>query len=253
LQYTIICWLGGKHLLAPKIIALMPEHTCYCEVFAGGASVFWQKQPSKVEVLNDINKDLINLYRIVQYHLEEFIKNFQWLVRSRDEFYRQLALPPTHLTDIQRAVRTLYVIKNCFSGRYLNPSFGCATDGRKMFSVRSIEELLLACHQRLEGVTLECLDYKECIARYDRQDTLFYLDPPYYGCEGYYGENWQREDFKRLAEILKNIKGKFLLSLNDRPEVREIFNQFTVIEVETRYSAAKESNKKVKELVYKNF
>ena len=231
----------------------MPEHNCYCEVFAGGASVFWQKQPSKTEVLNDIHKDLINLYRVVQYHPEEFIKNFQWLLRSREEFYRQLSLPPHALTDIQRAVRTLYIIKNCFGGRYLNPGFGCTTDCRKIFSVRSIEELLLACHQRLEGVTLECLDYKECIARYDRPDTLFYLDPPYYGCEGYYGNDWQRDDFKKLAEILRGIKGKFLLSINDTPETREIFKEFTVIQVKTRYSAAKEGNKQVRELVYKNF
>ena len=138
----LIPWLGGKHRLARKIIELLPEHTCYCEVFAGGASVFWQKPRSKMEVLNDINRDIINLYRVVQNHLEEFIRQIQWMVKSRDEFNRQLMLPPQTLTDIQRAVRFFYIIRNAFSGRYAKPSFGIdASKSRKTFS----KKLLSTC------------------------------------------------------------------------------------------------------------
>jgi DNA adenine methylase len=251
----LIPWIGGKHLLAPKIIELIPEHDCYCEVFAGGASVFWLKNPSKIEILNDINQELINLLRIVQYHPEEFIRNFQFLVKSRAEFYRQLKLPPEALTDIQRAVRTLYIIKNCFSGRFKNPSFSAAVDGRKCFSPRFIQELIIACHTRLENVLLECLPYQECIKKYDKPDTFFYLDPPYFGCEEYYGNEWKREDFYILARLLKECKGKFLLSINDTPEVREIFKDFECIKVKTRYSSGAGSGKtkSVIELIFKNY
>ena len=253
----LIPWLGGKHRLARKIIELLPEHTCYCEVFAGGASVFWQKPRSKMEVLNDINRDIINLYRVVQNHLEEFIRQIQWMVKSRDEFNRQLMLPPEALTDIQRAVRFFYIIKNAFSGRYSkSPSFGIDTGkSTKAFSVRSIEELLIACHERLDHVILECLDWRDCLSRYDREGTVFYLDPPYYGCENDYGNTWQRDDFYELAEKLKNIKGKFILSINDLPETRQIFRAFEFLEVQTKYSASPPSSrsKTISQLLIKNF
>ena len=233
----------------------MPGHTCYCEVFAGGASVFWLKSPSKIEILNDINQELINLLRVVQYHPEEFIRSFQFLVKSRAEFYRQLMLPPEALTDIQKAVRTFYIVKNCYSGRYKNPSFSASADGRKQFSRRSIEEIVFACHERLEKVILECLPYQDCIKKYDKPGTLFYLDPPYFGCEGYYGDEWKREDFYTLASLLKEIKGKFLLSINDAPETREIFKDFEYVQVKTRYSTGIGSGKSkpVSELLFKNF
>jgi DNA adenine methylase len=245
--------LGGKHLLAAQIVSLLPEHKCYCEVFAGGASVFWIKEVSQVEVLNDINSELINLYRVVQYHPNEFYTQIQWLLRSRNEFMRQLAIPSHCLTDIQKAVRTFYIIKNCYGGRYLKPSFGYSTYGNQWFSTRAIEELLLACHRRLERVTLESLPYDECIKKYDSSGTCFYLDPPYWGCEGYYGSDWTREDFRSLSALLRNIKGKFILSLNDTPEVHKIFYGFEFRRLKTRYSCKVRESKQVSEVVFKNF
>lgn len=104
-------------------------------------------------------------------------------------------------------------------------------------------------HSRLAGVTIESLPYDSFIRRYDRPGTLFYLDPPYWGCEGDYGPIFTRDDFARMAEILGGIRGRFLLSLNDVPEVREVFGRFKMEAVETTYSIARKGNRRVGELI----
>ncbi len=94
-------------------------------------------------------------------------------------------------------------------------------------------------------MTIEDLDYKDFVRRYDRPGTLFYLDPPYYGCEKDYGKSiFTREDFSRLAVLLKDLKGRFVLSLNDRPEVRGIFSGFAIEDVKTTYSVGRKGRGK---------
>ena len=107
-------------------------------------------------------------------------------------------------------------------------------------------------HTRLSGVVIECLPYDEFIRRYDRPETLFYLDPPYWGCEKDYGKDmFSRADFEQLADQLRNIQGCFLLSLNDVPGVRETFSAFEIEAVETTYTIGrkKESRQKVGEVI----
>jgi len=82
----IIPWIGGKRRLSTHILPTIPAHTCYVEPFAGAAAIFFLKQPSKVEVINDINSDLITLYRVVQHHLEEFIRQYKWSLSSREQY-----------------------------------------------------------------------------------------------------------------------------------------------------------------------
>lgn len=96
---SIIPWIGGKSRLARHILPLFPSHTCYCEPFTGGAALFFLKEPSKVEVLNDINLDLVNLYRVVQHHLEEFLRQFKWALTSRKIYEWMQDTPPEILTD----------------------------------------------------------------------------------------------------------------------------------------------------------
>jgi DNA adenine methylase len=100
-------------------------------------------------------------------------------------------------------------------------------------------------HTRLSGVTVENLDYRDFLIRYDRAGTLFYLDPPYYGCEGDYGKAlFGREEFALMAELLRGLKGRFILSPNDRPEVREIFSGFAIEDVKTTYSVGQKGRGK---------
>ena len=247
-------WLGGKSKLAKTIIAQIPEHTCYVEVFSGAAWVLFRKPDSKVEVINDYSRDVSNLYRVIQNHLEEFIRQFKFCIVSRDEWNRLNSVPPESLTDIQRAAQFYYLQKMSFGGKVNGRSFGTATTAKPRINLLRIEEELSETHLRLARVMIENLDYLDCIKRYDRPHTFFYIDPPYYDCENDYGKDmFNKDDFVKLADQLATIKGKFLLSLNDRPEIREIFKKFNITSADTSYSVGTGGPKKVSELIIKNY
>lgn len=123
IQSPLRGWLGGKYRLAPTIVSLIPEHTCYAEVFGGAAWVLFHKSPSPSEAINDINADIINLYRCVQNHLPELLRQSEWLLPSRDEFERLLNHNPATLTDIQRAVRFMYLHRLAFGGKVAEMNF----------------------------------------------------------------------------------------------------------------------------------
>ena len=250
---SFLSWVGGKSLLADRIIALAPPHKCYCEVFAGAAWVLFKKPESKVEVLNDLNADLITLYRVVQHHLEEFIRYFRWTLVSRDEFNRLKKVSPDTLTDIQRAARFYYMVKSAFGSKVTHPSFGTSTTVGPRLNLLRIEEELSGAHLRLAKVIIENMHYEEFIASKDRPHTWFYIDPPYYGCESYYGVTFERADFQRLAAILPKIKGRFIMSINDRPEVRRLFAPFRCFSARTNYSLGGGRGVKLGELLFTNF
>ena len=112
----IIPWMGGKRRLAKQLLPLVEGHRTYVEPFAGGAAVFFMKEPASVEVINDINGDLVNLYRVVKYHLEELVRHFKWALVSREEFMAAKEINPKSLTDIQRAARFYYLQRTAFRG-----------------------------------------------------------------------------------------------------------------------------------------
>ncbi|MGC0054860.1 DNA adenine methylase [Brucella pituitosa] len=110
--------------------------------------------------------------------------------------------------------------------------------------------ILEEVHERLSGVVIERLPWEAFIDRYDHVGTLFYLDPPYFGCETDYGKNvFSRSDFMRMADKLSSIKGRFIVSLNDRPEVREVFSSFRICEVPLTYTIAGGDGKPVSEVI----
>lgn len=247
-------WIGGKSQLASRIIAAIPEHTCYCEVFAGAAWVLFRKPESSVEIINDRSSDVVNLYRVLQHHLEEFVRQFKWQLVAREEWERLKNIPPETLTDIQRAAQFYYLQRLSFGGKVAGRTYGTATTHPPRLNLLRIEEELSAAHLRLSRVWVEHLDFEACIKRHDRPHTFFYLDPPYYGVENYYGEGmFSRDDFQRLAGVLRGSKGKFLLSVNDTPQIREIFKGFMIEVVEVMYSCSKGSRPKVGELLIRNY
>ncbi|MBF0482017.1 MAG: DNA adenine methylase [Desulfovibrionaceae bacterium] len=252
---SVLNWIGGKSLLAKDVVARIPEHQCYVEPFAGAGWVFFRKEPSPVEVLNDLNSDLVAFYRVIQHHLEEFLKQFKWCLTARewwDDWTRQLTAGG--LTDIQRAARFYYIQRMSFGGKVNGRSYGYSTTHPSRINLLRMEEDLSAAHLRLHRVQVENLAYPEAIRRYDREHTFFYIDPPYFGCEGYYGKGlFSRDEFSGLAEQLAGIKGKFLLSLNDVPEIREIFKPFEIEPITTRYSCTKDAPRLAKEVFIKNF
>lgn len=248
-------WLGGKSRLAGTVVRYMPPHLRYAEVFAGAGWVFFRKNPSRYESLNDINGDLVAFYRVLQHHLEEFCRQFKWLLSSREFFEdfkgQQVA---GGLTDIQRAARFYYLQRHAFGGRVKSQSFGVSPDAPPPINLLRIEEELSAAHIRLMNVTVENLTWSDYIERYDGPDTLFYLDPPYHGCESDYGVGlFQRSDFSRMAEQLGMIEGKFLLSLNDNDDVRQVFAAYNIKEVETTYTVSKKAASQAREVLIANY
>ena len=237
----IIPWIGGKRRLARRILPLFPEHTCYVEPFCGAAALFFLKEPSKTEVLNDINGDLVNLYRVVKHHLEEFYRQFKWSLMSREIFEWLKDTPPETLTDIQRAARFYYIQKLCFGGKVTSRTFGTSTTSPPRLNLFRIEEDFSQAHLRLSRTLIEHIDWKECILKYDREETLFYLDPPYWETEGY-GVGFGLEQYEGIAELMRTIQGRAIMSINAHPDMVKIFDNFRYHMVDINYTVGGAQN-----------
>jgi DNA adenine methylase len=244
-------YIGGKNRLAKKIISMLPDHTTYVEAFAGGAQVFFHKPPSNVEVLNDLDFDIVNFYRVCQWHYEEFVRYLRFSVASRKLHELHVKSDPATLTDIQRAGRFFYLQKNSFGGLVLKQKFHYGIAQPSNYNPERIPEIIERTHQRLARVQIESLPYEQILEKYDRPTTFFYLDPPYWGPK-LYKFNFTDSDFFRLAERLTKLKGKFILSLNDRPEVRETFKTFRIEREEISYTAQAKPGKRYGELLITN-
>lgn len=250
-QMPFIPWIGGKRRLAKHILPLFPAHTCYVEPFCGAAALYFLKHPSKAEVINDINGELVNLYRVVKHHLEEFVRQFKWALVSRQIYKWLQAVPEETLTDIQRAARFYYLQKQAFGGKVEERTFGTATTAPPRFNLLRIEEELSMAHLRLSRTVIEQLGWEECIQRYDRPHTLFYCDPPYWGAVGY-GVEFELENYVLMAQLTRDIKGKMIISVNDIPEMRQIFDGLNLQSVEIKYSLSGKPAPR-RELVICNF
>ena len=233
-------YIGGKRRLAALIISRLETipHDCYVEPFVGMGGVFLRRPfRARAEVINDISRDVATLFRVLQRHYVALMDMLRWQVTSRAEFERLLAAAPDTLTDLERAARFLYLQRTAFGGKMAGKCFGTTTTASARFDVNKLGQVLEDVHERLSGVVIECLPFAKLIATYDRPGTLFYLDPPYWGCETDYGVGvYHRADFELLAAQLAAIKGRFLLSLNDLPEVRATFAGFQMEPVEVTYS-----------------
>ena len=247
-------WMGGKSRVAARLSELLPGHKCYVEVFAGAANLLFVKEKSKVEVINDINSELVNLFRITRWHPREFIRELALITQARVNFTDFKAQPG--LTDIQKAARSFFIMKAAFGGKggTSHSCFGYGTTGRARFR-RSAFAAIHRCHKRLDGAYIENLDYTDCIARYDRPHTVFYCDPLYLDAGGYKAR-FCNTDHDRLAELLHNIKGKFLLSINDHPKICSLYKGLPRLKVKVRYSVSRDKTSKAcdrTELVIANY
>ena len=247
-----LSYIGGKNRLAKQIIELFPDHTTYVEPFAGGAQVLFHKEPSPVEVVNDLDGDIVNLFRVCQLHHDELIRCMKFMLVSRNWFGVVKSQKPETLTDIQRAARFLYVQKNSFAGLVRRQDYRYSVVGPPSFNPHRLPELLENAHHRLARVQIESIPYEDILRRFDRPQTLFYLDPPYWGRK-LYRFNFADKDFVTLADRLRRIQGKFIVSINDVPEIREIFGGFKQHEVDLHYTAQQAAGKRYRELLITNF
>ena len=256
----LAAWFGGKRSLARRIIARIEAtpHSCYAEPFCGMAGVFLRRKlRPPVEILNDRNAEVVNLFRVVREHPEELTRQFDWVLSARAEFRRLLAVEAETLTDVQRAARFAYLQTLMFAGKpatLASPgTVSVSAFHHAKLTAARMRRLIGAAHTRLQGVHIECLDWAVFLRRHDKPFTLLYLDPPYWGHEQNYGKGlFGRDDFARMAALLRGLKGRFILSLNDRPAVRALFGEFAVEEIQTTYSANAKSTRRAGELLISN-
>src|SRR5690348_15954368 len=204
-----LAYIGGKNKIAGKIIEAFPEHKTFAEVFAGGAQVLFHKEPSAVEILNDLDQDVVTFFRVCQNHFEELVRYLKFVITSRAWFELLQAEDPKSLTDVQRAGRFFDLQKNAYAGLVRNRTFGYSVEEPSRFNPERIPELIESTHKRLARVQIECLPYEQILKKYDRPTTLFYLDPPYFGRK-LYNFNLDEADFVEMAKRLMQIRGKFL-------------------------------------------
>lgn len=244
-------WIGGKRALRKTILAQFPKDiTRYIEVFGGAGWVLFGKDPGRhLEVFNDGDGSLINVYRCIKYHPDALVAELQGVPQSREMFFDwQNHLEVRGYTDIQRAARTLYLIKM---------SFG--SDRRTFATAQriagNISNPFADVQNRLRKVVIENLDFEKLIRTYDRPGALFYCDPPYMGTESYYQHPFSHDDHERLASVLHNMKGRFLLSYNDCEAVRELYKDY-IIQPITRVNSLPgkpREDQNYKELLIRNY
>lgn len=250
-------WMGGKRNLAKRLVRLIAavEHEVYAEAFVGMGGVFLRRKfAPRAEVINDYSGEVANLFRILQRHYPQFLDTLKFQITSRREFERLQKTDPSTLTDLERAARFLYLQRTAFGGRVMKQSFGVSKERPGSFNLTTLAPMLEQVHERLAGVVIENLSYTDFIPRYDDPETLFYCDPPYFGCENDYGKAmFARSDFARLAELMGTIAGKMIVSINDVPEIREVFAGRIMLPVRVTYSLNEGDPKEVGELIIANF
>lgn len=221
--YWLDWWEKDSPQSYPRTISLGGINR-YVEVFGGAGWVLFGKEqlPGQEEVFNDLNGDLINLYRCIKYHCNAVQDELDLLLTSREQFFDYFEqINCRELTDVQRAARFFYLIKISFGSN-------CHTFGNSARNIEYAREYLKRVQDRLKGVVIECKDFEHLIKVYDKKDTLFYLDPPYVGTEKYYKVLFTLEDHQKLADILKEIEGKFILSYNDDPIIHKLYDKFNI-------------------------
>ena len=244
-------WPGGKGRLAEAILAHFAPHKAYVETCCGGAAVFWAKDKadSTAEILNDRDGELINFYSVLHKSGRRLAKAVDSMPYSRALFDRTRADRPRG--SFARAARFWYLNRVAFGAKRRGANFGVNAARRSFVLSAGILTDLDATVERLRGVSFESLDVVRLIELYDRPDTLFYVDPPFWGLSQGYACQFSQGDHERLSRALMDAKGIFLLSYNDCPQIHGLYRGCRFVSLATRYSMARNSasGKKARELL----
>ena len=231
--HSPIRWFGGKTKLAKHIIPLLPQHHCFIEPFGGSAGVMTLKQPSKVEVYNDIDADLVNFMLVLRERRNDVIQSLSTLPTSRylTEMWQNEPLPEDRF---ERAVRWFYLLRQTIVPAN-NQKSGWRGGKVKStaFDYHNAIARLEYFEQRMRNVMIECLDFREIIKRYDSPDTCFMVDAPYRGREALYKGDFSDQDHIELAEMLHSIKGKALVTYYHDPLIDSLYKDWNMVEVDS--------------------
>lgn len=253
---SFMSWIGGKKALRDEILVRFPlGYKRYIEVFGGGGWVLFHKPPSRdFEVYNDFNANLTNLYRCVRDSPEQLIDELTYTLNSRLDFdyvRKIMHTQASELPDVKRAAYFYQIIRQSYAS-------GLDSFGAQPHRMWNNFPLIRQACARLQSVVIENRDFEKLIRQYDRPESFFYCDPPYYATEDYYEDvGFTTKDHERLADALCGIEGKFLLSYNDCPEIRELYSrEGIIIEGTTRLSNIAqryEAGKQYAELLISNY
>lgn len=239
--------LGGKHQQATAIVGLLPPHRIYVEPFAGAAAVFFRKGKIETagyrEVLNDLDDGIFSFFRALRDHPTDLAERLAAVPYSRREAREAVIAPDDDV--MTRAVKTVVALYQTF-GAQGNPrgkpsgwGFGREGNDDRPGRWRRLPDIVLAAADRLKDAYIDSLDFERCIRLWDTEETVFFADPPYVGCEDFYAATFTGEDHERLARVLRSIRGRALVTYYDHPLVRKLFRGWRVIERRVVSRAAK--------------
>lgn len=225
---------GGKTRLLKQILPLIPKHQTYVESFAGGLAVLLAKPRSKYEVVNDLNSELANFYRYVRFHLSALLDEMEYHLSSRENF--QLLLENPGYTDLQRAARWFLLKAESFGG--MSENFGRAAASFTGFDRKRHSKLISDVSERLNRVKIENKDWQEIVDFFDSPSTLFFFDPPYVACQKTAYDAFSEFEMERLRSALDSLQGSFILTCDDSPQCRRIFEGLDFVSCEIKYSTS---------------
>lgn len=238
-----IPWPGGKGTAATALIEMFPSNCrLYCEPFMGAASVFWNLPEGAFEqhVLNDLNDDLVNLFNMVRDRSEDMAKIYKWMIHSRKTFAEMLKvrkgeLSTGHDRDIERAIAYFYLLKTGHNTCPKSPG-NFRSGKQEIKSMFNADFDLEPYRRKLKNCVVETMDFEILMRRYDKADAFFYTDPPYVDVgDVLYEKFFTEDDHRRLAETMKDLKGRWMLSYNEHPLVRELYKKYKIMEASWCY------------------
>ena len=256
---TPISYYGGKQTLLRHILPLVPKHTTYTEAFAGGAALFFAKEPAVVEVINDINSNLITFYKVLKTDFPALKAEIDKTLHSRDAHLKaSIIYNYSRLFDpIERAWAVWVLSRQGFASK-LDGSWGYDkvrnSVAKKIQNAK--DDLTIAFQKRLEHTQIECTDALRIIRSRDTKETFHFVDPPYIGTDcGHYANAFDESNFKELLGLLSTLEGKYMLTMFPHPILAEFIEQehCNVVEVERQITASKTKRRNQVELILMNY
>jgi DNA adenine methylase len=227
---------GGKSKLLRHILPRIPAHDIYVEPFCGAAAVLLAKPPCRLEVINDVDQGLVALMRYAAHHREALLSELaRWSWgNSRANFHALRANPG--VTELQRAAHWFLLRVSSFGGQ--GETYGRSRDRPHGYDPARPNALIKGLSERLRRVEIECGDWEGVVSFHDSPETFFFFDPPYLGCSDVGYGAFSAGDLRRLRDRLAPLKGRWMLTINDSAETREIFAQWPCHQMKIRYGMA---------------
>jgi|TARA_Y100000310_G_C20517732_1_gene732055 DNA adenine methylase len=256
---VIIPYYGGKYNLSKELVPMLYPHERYIEVFAGGLSMFFRKTKSTGSIINDIDNDVVNLYITIAKEFDKFSDLVYWIPKSKD--YYDKAKEVVHsgkiieYPNVERAAAYYFVIKNSFNR---NPNNSFSKKATVNWKHELVEELKYS-REIMDNVLIENRDFRDLVKHYPPKDTdMWYLDPPYVVAserKSYYMHTFgieEHKDVKDICDTINNADGKFMVSYDDRADIRDMFKDYNVKEIYTVYAGSADKKQRT-ELVITNY